>query len=266
MIADAHAHAWPSWPYPGTGHADADALLREMDAVGVERALLVAARIGAPGDEDDNSYLAHATHLHLDRFDLAIEIDGRWSVEHGMPGAVDRFERWIGTAGLAAVALYPHVDEIDWLESTGTELVAVAASAALAVSLAATPAHYATIARIAEAIPEARILLHHLGLPRVGELDEDLRALGELVRTYPGVHVKLSGPWYADPTRAPEGMIGHALATLPADRLLWGSDAPAARRFGVDYAASLALLDALDPALRPEVAGGNYARLIRAAS
>ena len=260
MIVDAHAHAWPRWPYPGHGEADVDALLRELDAAEVDRALVVAARL--PSVEDDDDYLVEAAERHPGRLDIAVEIDGRWSPEHGTPGAVERLERWTGVPGVVAVALYPHVDDTVWLAGAGDERVARAVEGGLLVSLAATPSHYALVGDLAARHPSARFLLHHLGLPSSADLAGDLGRLAELLTTAPGVHVKLSGPWYAggDTTT----VVDSALTTLPADRLLWGSDSPAGVRFGAAYRDVLDRVrthPALDASDRAAILGGTYARV-----
>src|SRR6185312_1130618 len=100
-IWDAHAHAWRRWPYdvgvpdPDT-RGSADALLREMDANGVERTAVVCARIGGGRDgdgyanDDNNDYVADAVRRHPDRLIAWVDVDSMWSDEHHVPGSAAR--------------------------------------------------------------------------------------------------------------------------------------------------------------------------------
>ena len=101
MIIDSHCHAWTTWPYDATvpdpdSRGRIEQLLFEMDRNGVDRAILICARIDF--NPDNNEYVAEAASRHPDRIVPFPDIDCSWSPEYHTPGAVDRLraaaDRW----------------------------------------------------------------------------------------------------------------------------------------------------------------------------
>lgn len=285
MIADAHVHAWRVWPYaadvpdPAT-RGSAETLLYELDRHGIGRALVVAARIGhevgpAQANDDANDYVAAAVARHPDRLAAAVDVDSRWSPEHHRPGAADRLTAAVDRYGAPVVTHYLGAGDDGWLDSPGgREFAAAAVQARVALSLAAGPAWYPSLDRLAAAFPTLPIMLHHLGglvLDRPG-FAADRAALLALAR-HPGVVVKVSGFHYAESpshaypyARARAEILAPLRDAFGADRLAWGSDFPVCRPH-LSYRQAVATVADHTPSWtvreRALVLGGTLDRLLR---
>src|ERR1043166_8705781 len=93
MIVDSHCHAWRYWPYQPpvpdpTSRPIVEQLLHEMQECGVERAVVVAARIDH--NPDDNDYVAECVRRFPDRLYQFADVDCMWSPEYHTPGAPER--------------------------------------------------------------------------------------------------------------------------------------------------------------------------------
>lgn len=277
MIVDAHVHAWKRWPYdaavpdPAT-RGSADSLLHEMDAAGVERALVVCAAIGGPdlrtANPANNADVARAVAAHPDRLTALADVDSRWSATYHRPGAADRLERVLAETGASGVSHYL-ADEVDgWFEDPeGRAFLARIAAAGVPLSLHARPAWFAALGRALRAVPGVVVLLHHQGhvVPGSPTYERDLAALTDLAAV-PGVAVKVSGfhyltdrPW-AYPFTGTHAVLRALLTAFGPRRLLWGSDFPVSRPH-VTYRQSLELVRELTGD-DPDVLGGTALRLI----
>lgn len=112
---DVHAHlltaealaARPRWAQPAGGPVEVDEQLRRMDAAGIERALLIAPKIGRrglPGSwELDPAVVSAVVAAHPDRF------GGLYGINpyDGVNGAVE-LERLVAEHGFVGAQLYPH--------------------------------------------------------------------------------------------------------------------------------------------------------------
>lgn len=250
MIIDSHAHAWQRWPYdasvpdPAT-RGSAASLRYEMDRVGVDHALLVAAGIGAGDPRTDNSgnneYALAAARSHPGRFSVLLDVDSRWSVHHHQPGAADRLRQLLDDAdracALAAVAGITHYleDQDDgWLDSEeAVALVSlVATDGGRLVSLHARPAWFAGLGRLADRCPHAQFLLHHQGHVDADDPDQ-IKALVALA-DHSNVVVKVSGFYYLtqpawDFPYPDRRVFELLLREFGPARLVWGSDFPVSR-------------------------------------
>src|ERR1700704_2778259 len=100
FIADAQVHIWKAntperpWRKGQTSHRssplEADELLREMDAAGVNRAVLVPPTL----DDDRNDLALDAARLHPDRY----AVMGRLDLE--APGAREKIATWCRQPGM----------------------------------------------------------------------------------------------------------------------------------------------------------------------
>src|SRR5436853_39349 len=78
MLIDSHTHAWERWPYEPAvpdpeSRGRAEQLLWEMDRCGVDKAVLVCARIDHnPGN---NEYVADCVRKHPDRLIQFADVD-----------------------------------------------------------------------------------------------------------------------------------------------------------------------------------------------
>ncbi|GAA4289138.1 amidohydrolase family protein [Georgenia daeguensis] len=281
MIVDAHAHAWERWPYeagvPAT-RGDVAALLHEMDAAGVDRALVVCATVGgtdpATANPDNNTYVARAATAHPDRLDVLADVDSRWTPTYHTPGAADRLERTVGLTDAVGVSHYLADDVDGWFSADeGREFLARAADLGALLSIHATPPWFGPLAAALREVPDLRVLLHHQGhvTPGSPTYGADLAALADLAQR-PGVYVKVSGFHYlaagreAYPYPGTHRVLRALIGSFGSARLLWGSDFPVARRH-LTYGQSLQILDhaGLRPAERADVLGRTAARLLAGA-
>lgn len=277
MIIDAHCHAWERWPYDpavpdGTTRGSADALLYEMDTNGVERALVVAAEIGA-GDAatdntDNNTYVADAVRAHPDRLAMVADVDSFWSTEYHTDGASDRLSAGIDRTGAVGVAHYVRGPDDRWMVSpAGHSFFRRAARLGLILSLHAEPGWFASVTAVAAAHPTLTILLHHLGHVRD---DTETDALVALAANQ-NVVLKVSGFHYIDepdwryPYPAALRRVARLAEAFGADRMVWGSDFPAARRH-LTYRQSIELVRTecgfFGDAAMSAVLGGTMERLL----
>ncbi|GAB3834093.1 amidohydrolase family protein [Dactylosporangium cerinum] len=140
--------------------------------------------------------------------------------------------------------------------------LAAVAAAGLAFDLVVRADQLAAAARAAQAVPELRFVLDHLGKPRIDAGEPGLRAwLGPFTElaAQPNVTCKLSGmvteagaQWTVEDLRP---FVAAAVAAFGADRLMFGSDWPVCLLVA-DYGG---VLDALRQALPPLDAAGSAA-------
>ena len=107
MIIDSHTHAWEYWPYepPVPDHNSrgrVEQLLWEMDRNGVDKAVLVCARI--EHNPHNNDYVAEQIRAYPDRLVQFADVDCSWSAEYHTPGAAERTQS--GRGKVPAQGLY----------------------------------------------------------------------------------------------------------------------------------------------------------------
>ena len=232
VIVDAQVHIWAAAtadrPWPGNrsqphrpGSFLKDDLLKEMDAAGVARVIIVP-----PSWEGDRNELAiEAARLHPDRFGimgrLAVErpesralLDG-WKHQPGMLGL--RF-----TFGSASQRPWLTDGTVDWFwpvaERLGLPLMTSA------------PGSLPLIDGIAERHPGLKLIIDHMGL-RQGKKDDDafvdLPQLLAMAKR-PNVAVKASAlPCYSSESYPYRGLHPHIRRVFDAfgpRRLFWGTD------------------------------------------
>lgn len=277
MILDAHAHAWERWPYAPpvpdpAQRARAEQLLYEMDAGGVDQAIIICARIGEnPGNVD---YALNAAHRHAGRFVVFPDLECKWSAAFRTPGAAERLDLALSRWDFVGFAMYLDEAETgDWL--TGEEGLALfeqAASARLIASLSVMPHQLPAVGRLAAAFPTLPILLHHFAFlgPRSAATPNGM-ALAEAASVHPNIFVKYSGMGnvaapgqdypYPELVDIPLQLHRH----FGVGRLLWGSDYPVSRRH-MTYLQTMRLAERHGPLASDElplVMGGTLARLLR---
>jgi L-fuconolactonase len=281
VIFDAHCHAWRRWPYDlGVPDPDsrgsAEALLYEMDTHGVDRAAIVAARIGggAGGDgfanEDNNDYVVEFAARHPDRITPIIDVDCVWRPEHHTPGAAERLVAEAERTGAIGFTHYVSPANDGWFSTDDAHgFFRAAADRGMIASIALTAPWLGDLRALAAENPTMPFLLHHMTHPRSQADLESLLALADL----PNVGVKISGFNYvaerAWEVPYPNGQrIFRAIAdAFGARRLYWGSDFPASRdeltyRQAIEVVRTHA--DFLDDSQLSAVLGDNLAALVAA--
>lgn len=242
MIMDSHCHAWSFWPYqppvPDSATRGSFELLQhEMDANGVDRALIVCAEID--GNPDNNQYVYDKVAEQRGRFDFVIDVDSLWTDSYHQPGAAERLQAGLARWKPAGFTHYINdpADDARWLNSAdGIAMFEVANAQGVLASIHCRPQHLREIRALAGHYPQLRILLHHMGHPKLLEPE----GLSEILATarQDNVFIKVSGfyntttapPW--DYPLSDVQPVVHALyQRFGASRLLWGSDYPVCCQF-----------------------------------
>jgi L-fuconolactonase len=279
-LLDCHCHAWRIWPYAPLvpderTRGTVEQLLYEMDAHGVEQAVLVCARI--ENNPDNIEYATFAHERHPDRLHVLADIDCTWSATYHTGGSAGRLRTLADRYDLAGFTHYTRVDNDGWLRSEDAEeLFGVASERRMLVSLGASPAWHADLRALARRHPDVPILCHTLGGIRSGQ-ELDPASLNEVLESaeVPNIHLKAAGLHYCSPRGWdypwPDvlAVLEQLVAAYGAERLCWGSDFPAGTRF-CTYRQSLeairthaGFLDARELGL---VLGGNLQRLLNGPS
>jgi len=231
FIADSQVHIWapnsPERPWlskpitPRKVPLGAGELLREMDAAGVSRAVLVP-----PGfDGVRNDLVLEAARLYPDRFGAMGRLDieapdardliAKWCRQPGMLGLRFSFNRALGPALAGG-----RVDGI-WQE---------AEKAKVPIMVLVPHAMVNLIDRVAERHPELKLALCHLGLPTDKQDEEAFRDFDKLlaIAKRPNVSVKASAlPTYTSdsyPFRRVHPYLRRVYDAFGPRRIFWGTD------------------------------------------
>lgn len=220
-MIDAQLHTSADFPE----HRPADEIVAMMDAVGVDRAILV--QLSAKGA--DNDYLLAAADRFPERFAVVGALDA------GAENQEESVEAWRehpSTVGIRIPAAAP--DARDLLASGGFDAQLVAAEKLDVPVFLFAPEAFDEARKIATRHPRLLLVLDHLGLPAPPGMDpgpDPFTALPELLglAELPNVAVKYSGAAALSAGEYPfADLWPHLRALLEAfgsERLMWGSDA-----------------------------------------
>ena len=225
LIVDAQVHIWgsgtPLPPHRPTSAFSKDELLAEMDAAGVD-----AAVIHPPGwDPGSNELALEAARQHPGR----LAILGKFPLDHPESRAlVEGWKRQPGMLGLRFVFLQPHQrtwptdGTLDWLwpaaERAGVPLALLAAD------------FLPLVGQVAERHPGLKLIVDHLGRPRQTKDEAAWANLSELLALakHPNVAVKATGaPSYSSepyPYRNIHSHLRRLHEAFGPERLFWGTD------------------------------------------
>ena len=232
LITDAQVHIWRAnsperpWRAGEKSHREkpleADELMREMDAAGVHRAVLVPPFL----DEDRNDLVLEAARLHPDRFAAM----GRLDLED--PASRERIASWRAQPGMLgfrysfhrpAIAHLLAQGRVDWLwtesEKAGVPIMLYVDHSVL---------HH--VDRVAERFPRLKLILCHMSLPLRKKDEEAFHDLDKLLALAkrPRVGVKVSAlPCYTNaayPFRSVHGYVRRVYDAFGPQRMFWGSD------------------------------------------
>jgi predicted TIM-barrel fold metal-dependent hydrolase len=241
MIVDSHCHAWRTWPYEPpvpdpTSRPAVEQLLFEMDQCGVERAVLVAARIDH--NPDNNDYVAECVRRFPERLYQFADVDCMWTDTYHTPGAAERMTSAVRDYGLRGFTHYVDADDDGgwFLSDDGQAFLRTAADLNQIVSIHLPVRLQPLLRQLAQQFPGTPFLCHHMGYPVTTDGPSG-SALREIVASaaHPNIHIKLSGFHYAAPVgweypHAPSAFIVRALYEhFGPERLHWGSDYPVVR-------------------------------------
>ena len=204
MIIDCHSHAWDYWPYEPEvpdpeNRGRAEMLLHEMDLVGVDKAVLVCARI--EHNPNNNDYGAECVRRYPDRFIQFADVDCGWTETYHTAGGADRLAEAVEKYCLKGFTHYLR-DDFDWFESSeGLAFFEKAAELNQIASLALSPRWMPALRKLALRFPDTPFLCHHMASLKAGEAPPR-PMLQEVLNSadVPNIHIKLSGFQYASET------------------------------------------------------------------
>jgi len=274
-ILDSHTHAWRRWPYAPavpdpSSHGSVEQLLWEMDVNGVESALVVCASID--GNPNNLRYATEAAAAN-GRLHVLADVDCPWSATYHTPGAAERLEGFAERYPLVGLTHYVTAQNDGWLLSRDADaLVEVAERRRLLLSLALTPHWHADLRSLASRHPGAVFICHHLGGLQASDASGS-SALDEVLKSaaVPNIYVKASGFHYCSekdwnhPWHDALEVLRILTSVYGPERLFWGSDFPASRRY-CTYRQSLEAVRTharfLTPEERAAILGGNLKGLL----
>lgn len=232
FIVDSQVHIWgPNTPERPWREGErvhrkeplgAEELLREMDAAGVHRAVLVPPSL----DANRNDLVLEAAQRHPDRF----AVTGRLNIE--TPGARNLIANWCRQPGMLGLRFsfnrpqwVPALTEgrVDWLWEE-------AEKAGVPIMMLVTHAMVHLIDRIAERHPGLKLALCHLSLTNDTQDEEAFRDFDKLLALAkrPNVAVKASAlPCYTSdtyPYRRLHPYIRRVYDAFGPRRIFWGTD------------------------------------------
>jgi L-fuconolactonase len=225
LIVDAQLHIWgantPERPWPAGGKAphravpfSKDDALREMNAAGVDRAVLVPAVV----EGKRNDLALEAARLHPDRFAIMGLLDV------ASPGARVQIAGWRKQPGMLGLRLTSEQIIEDWLW-------AEAEAAGIPIMRSASKPHLLEETKhVAERYPGLKLVIDHLGIPKGTKDEKAFAHLDELIALsrLPNIAVKASClPHYTTdsyPYRRLHPYIRRVYDAFGPKRMFWGSD------------------------------------------
>jgi uncharacterized protein len=241
MVIDAHAHIGET-PYV---HRTEDDLLREMDAAGVDRAVIcpLGAHL-AVRNREGNDLMAGAVRRHPDRFTGFLSVNPWWG-----PDALAELDRAAGELELAGLKLHPVVQGFHVDDDVALPVIERAIERALPIYIhSGTPvvALPMAILALADRYPEGRFILGHMGG-------------ADFFVDIPMSFGRAHNVWVETSLTCHAGYVGDAIAQLGPDRVLFGSDSPSSAM--ASELTKIRVLGLPDEQLR-QVLGGNVAGLL----
>ena len=193
MRIDSHVHVWTLGAPPYAHNDDmstqrpespglVESLIRYMDLNQIDRTVLIQCMYHGY----DNSYLCHCLRRFPDRLHGVALLDPR------QPDAAEKLERLYRQHGVQGMRLYPIRDEdASWLSSSGqNSLWQTARQLRIPFTWFGYCRQIPLLEPILQRFPEVKVIIDHLGEPRLSEgLDGDFSLLLQAAR-HPNLYVK----------------------------------------------------------------------------
>lgn len=257
---DCHLHVWSDEKIDGTYtmRGEADLLVKEMDAAGVIKAVIIQ-----PGNHGfDHSYVSGVIAKHPGRFAgvvLANPDPGPQAGPNDLSGCVgvNEIERLVVHEGYKGVRFNPYI----WPEgegmANGVGRLMYEKCGALGVPVSfmcfkGLLLHIDEIRSLATAYPNTDFVMDHFGFCKLDDLEsEEWKALLSLA-AFPRAYVKLSAAFRVSTEPFPHAdarpAIRKLLAAFGKERLLWGTDFPWVTQKDGGYGGAWSLVERGDEA------------------
>jgi predicted TIM-barrel fold metal-dependent hydrolase len=228
-IIDSQVHIWPAdrpdrrldekarsrSPY------SYQTLLADMDAAGVDRAILVPPSF----DDDRNDYALEAANKHPTRFAVTGRISLQKATDRGLLAS------WKSQPGMLGVRLTFHRDaDRPWLTDGTADWFWPEAERHDIPVMVHAPERIATIREIASRHPRLKIIYDHIGFARETVDDRATARVRELLplAAFPNVYVKVSAlPCFSTepyPFKNLHEPLRRVIEAFGPQRSFWGSD------------------------------------------
>ena len=233
LVTDVQVHLWepecPDRPWPKPQQRpphrpngfSGEEMLKEMDAAGVDRAIIVPPTWAG----ESNAWALDVAARYPRRFAVV----GRFDVK--APDARWQLQGWLKQPGLLGVRMSFHVKPfIDWLEDDSLDWFWSTCEQYAIPVMALVPGMPGKLQPIVERHPNLPILIPHLGLGLDSRGPRAFACLDELVRLarYPNVFVNVSCvPNYSNeqyPFWDTHPVIRRIYDVFGPRRMLWGAD------------------------------------------
>jgi L-fuconolactonase len=242
MIIDSHTHVvatdtskYPLAPLYGrqsdwsAAHPlDYPDLIKADIAAGVDKAVLVQA---SSAYAFDNSYVADAVAAHPER------CTGVFSIDVIAPDAVSKMKHWM-SRGLTGMRIYTSGSTQPEQETFFADFAAFpawtfASDIRLSVCMQMRVAGLPLLETVLQRFPDVRVILDHFARAEAadGPPFESAAPLFAMSR-YPNVYLKLTHRPIEQSVKGkstPEAFFGKVIAEFGAERIMWGSNFPAAK-------------------------------------
>ena len=232
LICDSQVHVWgantPERPWPARAHAQREIplgheeLLREMDAAGVERLVIVP-----PSWEGDRNDLAFAAvKAHPTRF----AITGRFNPE--APDARQTIKGWRKQPGMLGMRFTFHIPVLQQplLEGKFDWVWAEAEAQGIAMMILVPQHMVEAIDNVAARYPKLKIVMDHMALTSGKPFDETFRDFDKLLPIAKRLNVAVKAtalPCYSAepyPFKRVQEYARKAYEAFGGRRTFWGSD------------------------------------------
>jgi predicted TIM-barrel fold metal-dependent hydrolase len=241
VIIDTHCHViatdtkkYPLAPLFGKQSAwsaehplDYPDMVKANVAAGVDKAVLVQA---SSAYAFDNSYTADSVAAHPDRF------TGVFSVDVVAPDAVTKMKHWMGK-GLTGMRIFTSgsthaAQETFFADAAAFPAWQYASDQGLSVCMQMRVAGLPLLETVLKRFPGVRVILDHFARAEAAD-GPPFAAAAPLfaLAKYPNVYLKLTHRPIEQSEKGkstPEAFLGKAVREFGAQRMLWGSNFPAA--------------------------------------
>ena len=239
MIVDTHVHLWevppvapvgPTSPRPirlPSEPATVEELLEDMDANGVDRAVVVQTSFSTW----DNGYVADSAKKHADR------LVSMGLVDPLDPDNASVVRYWVQERGMAGFRLHPmyYDDEAILTVQRNAAMWEAIDELGAVVQLHMFAEHAPQVATVAEKYSGVPLIIDHLAYPKVSE-SPDFTTQEQVVdlARFPNVYVKVSDVHGRSEEGFPYGdvqtFIRQAGEAFGIERLVWGTGYPGVHR------------------------------------